>query len=67
MADQIKITVLEDGTISIDTGAISGANHASADQFLNEIAKLAGGTRETTKKKEKTMHVHNHGGLVHSH
>lgn len=67
MADQIKITILEDGTISIDTGAISGANHASADQFLGEIAKLAGGTRETQKKKEKVMHVHSHGGFVHSH
>lgn len=67
MPDIIKIEVLEDGTISVTTDKISGTNHVSAEEFLNEVEKLAGGTRETQKRKSKFAHVHSHGGVVHSH
>jgi hypothetical protein len=65
MADQIKITILEDGTISIETDAISGTNHMSADQLLKEVEKLSGGTR-TTKHKDGHA-THKHGNMIHSH
>jgi len=68
MADEIQIEILEDGTISVKTDAISQTNHYSADQFLAEIEELAGGERTTTKRKE-TAHVHQQGKRIiyHSH
>jgi hypothetical protein len=68
MPDQMKIEILEDGTISVTTDKISGTNHVSADQFLNEVAKMAGGKRETVKRKERYSHTHSHAdGHAHSH
>ena len=68
MPDTIKIEILEDGTISIDTDSISGQNHVSADSFLAEITKLSGGVRTTEKKKVKGAYaVHTHGSFIHSH
>lgn len=66
MPDKISIEVLDDGTISVTTDAISGTNHVSADEFLKEIEKAAGGVRTTQKRKERFMHSHSHGH-VHSH
>ena len=66
MSDQMKIEILEDGTISVSTDKISGTNHVSADEFLKEVAKLAGGTR-TTEKKKNHFHTHEHGGKVYAH
>lgn len=51
--DNISITVLEDGTIKIETDKISGPNHANAGQFLNEMAKIAGGPVQTARKGSK--------------
>jgi hypothetical protein len=65
MADRIKIEILEDGTLSIETEGISTKNHMSADEFLKAIEKLSGGER-TTKHKEKHA-THTHGTLIHSH
>lgn len=48
-ADQMTIEILADGTIKTTTDKISAANHASADAFLRDVARLAGG--ETTKAK----------------
>lgn len=55
MPDKIKISILPDGTIKVETGKISGANHLGAEQFLREMSKLAGG--EVTIKSK-------HGKLV---
>jgi len=51
--DTIKITVLPDGTIKVETGKISGASHLNATQFLAEMSKLAGGTVEIKSRKGK--------------
>jgi hypothetical protein len=65
MADSIKIQILEDGTVSIETDAISGKNHMSADEFLKMVEKLTGGE---SKRKAKEGHAaHTHGTLIHSH
>ena len=49
--DIINFTVLEDGTITVETESISQVNHVSADQLLEQIAKLAGGKVDTKKKE----------------
>lgn len=43
MPDQIQVTILEDGTIKVETGKVSGQNHMNAESFLREMSKLAGG------------------------
>ena len=43
MADQIKIEILEDGTIKADTGKISALNHSNAEAFMRELNTVGGG------------------------
>jgi hypothetical protein len=64
--DVIELEVLEDGTISISTGGISRQNHVSADELLEEIARLAGGPVDV-KSRSKLGHVHEHGHHEHHH
>lgn len=62
-ADTLAIEILEDGTIKTTTDAVSGANHANAEQFLKFIATLAGGETTRTRRGD----VHSHHGHSHSH
>ncbi len=62
-SDSIKITILEDGTIKMDTNRISMPNHLSAEKFILECVRLAGGT---TEAKQKHGH-HHHGTHTHTH
>lgn len=64
MADIIKVTVLEDGTIKTETDAVSMPNHQNAEAFLRDVGKLAGGLVE---RKQKHGHTHTHGTITHSH
>lgn len=57
MSDDIKMEILEDGTVSITTTSISQANHISADELMEEITKAIGG--EVVKKKNKTGYFDN--------
>ncbi len=57
MADQIKFTIEEDGTITTETDKVSPVNHKSADDFLRYVKTLAGGAVKVTKK---TPHGHSH-------
>lgn len=57
-ADQLVIEILEDGTIRTSSDAVSGANHANAEQFLKYMATLAGG--ETSRAKRSDAHQHDH-------
>lgn len=50
MADQIIITILDDGTIKVETDKISQANHMTADAFMRNLA-TAGGAQQTRKHK----------------
>lgn len=69
--DEIKITVLEDGTIKIETDRVSAANHVNAEGFIREIFKLAGGTGRRTLKTgaslQHALHVHAADGHTHEH
>lgn len=68
--DALTIEILEDGTIKTTSDAVSGANHANAEQFLKYMATLAGG--ETTRVKRADAHAHHshdhtHGDHDHDH
>ena len=67
MSDKIKITILEDGTIKLDTDQISGPQHMNAEAFLREITRLAGGKATRTLKAGAHAHTHSHHGVTHSH
>ena len=56
--------VLPDGTIRWSTDKVSPANHDSADKFLAETARLAGGATTRVAKKGTP---HHHQGVEHVH
>jgi len=59
--DNIEFEVLEDGTITTRIGgAVSDANHLSADKLLRQIETLAGG--EVSREKIAKGHSHIHQG-----
>ena len=55
--DIIDIEILEDGVISAKTDDISGTNHMSADELLNELEKCLGGKRETVHRDRPSQVV----------
>jgi len=70
--DAIKYEILEDGTITIETDKVSGKNHQSADEMLEQLAELIGGEVKIKKKKGHThahahSHSHSHKGYHHHH
>ena len=62
----MQLTILEDGTISIQTGNMAGEHHASADEFIKLVQQLAGGARETKSTREHGHH-HHHQNQEHHH
>lgn len=62
MNDELQITILEDGTIRTESGTFSPANHQSAEEFLGEVTRQAGGAMQRTKRPHKHTH-----GKIHQH
>lgn len=59
--DELTIEILPDGTIKTTTSRVSGANHSNAEQFLQHVAKLAGGDTERVRRADALHnHVHDH-------
>lgn len=58
MAAEIKITVLEDGSIKMETGEISPAQHRQADQIFKAITEGMGGAFTDEKAKGRKSHQH---------
>jgi len=68
MTDSIKWKILEDGTVSIETDAISGENHLSADELLESLAGMLGGPVEIEERKGHAhKHRHTHQKQHHQH
>lgn len=68
MSDIIEIEILDDGTIKSSTNKISMPNHAKAEMFLRDVAKLAGGkTLRESKHKNVFTVQHQNNELNHSH
>jgi len=66
MTDQIQVEILDDGTVSITTDAVSGQNHKSADELLDYLAELTGGPVKVKKRKGHVhRHVHEKGTVKH--
>lgn len=67
--DNIKITILEDGTIKTETDKVSAPNHSNAENFLSNMAKMAGG--ETKRRRRGAAEAHGHHthehGETHTH
>lgn len=49
--DQMQITVLQDGSLKIETDRISQANHMTAEAFLRNVAMVCGGKQERKHKQ----------------
>ena len=71
MSTSIDCEILEDGTISIQTGDIEEKQHLAADALLDEITELCGGVRNTTPRENtyatnffKNRKVLLHGKIV---
>ena len=59
--NEINVTILEDGTVRIETGAFEGAKHAAAEALLRHIGSELGETRRTRKPHTHTRaHHHDH-------
>jgi len=59
--DVLEIEVLQDGTIKTLTSAVSAANHQNSEQFLQMMAREAGGQTTREKREDAHRHVHSHG------
>lgn len=62
--DTISLEILEDGTITVKTSAISDGNHISADALMAQFDELMGGHVDIKKNPDAKQHVHSHS---HSH
>lgn len=58
--DQFTIRILADGTIKMQSGKVGAANHANAEQFFKEVARLSGG--ETKRERAGNVEHHHHHG-----
>ena len=65
--DVMKVTILEDGRIKTVSDPISKANHSSAEAFLLEVARLAGGPTTREKRTDVHRHPHTHEEETHHH
>jgi hypothetical protein len=70
--DLMQITILDDGTIKVETDKISQANHMTAEAFMRNISSACGGKQERRHKhgvlgaachsiKHKLGRNHSHG------
>lgn len=66
-ADIIDLTIEDDGTITIKTDSIRAEIHTSAENFVTQIKKLAGGTVKVKKVSNLHGHHHQHGDIHHHH
>lgn len=62
--DTLEIEILEDGTIKTQTDHFSAAHHQSAEEFLQEITRQAGGPMQRNRNPHKKHVGHSH---VHAH
>lgn len=60
MKNDMSITILEDGTVRIDTGEVGGPEHMAAEKMLAWLAKELGGETRRIKRQRTHHHLHNH-------
>ncbi len=66
-ANEIKMKIEKDGTITVDSDDFDEEMHLSAEKFIKEIFVALGGTPKIIEHKDP-LHTHTHtGGHVHIH
>jgi len=69
--NEIRIKVLEDGMLSIETGAFSQQVHMEADQLLERLQQLVGGDVTIEEKRPGMSRLqkglHHEGKREHRH
>jgi hypothetical protein len=60
MPDEMKIEILPDGTIKVDTGPVSAANHSTAEALLRNLQSASGGGTQTRKHKAGVLGAIHH-------
>ena len=58
MKNDMDITILEDGTVRVQTGEVGGPEHLVAEKMLAWLAKELGG--ESTRVRRGHTHHHHH-------
>jgi hypothetical protein len=59
--DELIVTILDDGTVRAESpGAISPANHGSAEAVLSMIAQSLGGETKVERTQKHHQHTHTH-------
>lgn len=64
--DSFEVEFLADGSLKITTDKVSAPNHANAENFLREVAKLCGGKTTIKHKHGVKGHTHTHTN-IHQH
>jgi hypothetical protein len=68
MSDKMRITILPDGSIKVQTDEISAPNHMEAEALLARLEELAGGKTEVEHAGHEHGHTHTHAdGTTHQH
>lgn len=57
---EMCVTILDDGTVKIETADMAGVDHVSADEFFRMMARVIGGTVTDTKIGLAQTHTHTH-------
>lgn len=55
--NEIKVTILDDGSVKIETGTFEGAKHSAAEAMLRDIGNALG---KTTRTRAPHAHHHHH-------
>lgn len=53
----LDVTILPDGRVRLETGSFAGAQHTSAEKYLQALLKELG---VSVEQKVSTGHVHHH-------
>ena len=67
MKDTFKVTVLEDGMLSIDTEEFTPQVHKEADDFVKYLSELMGGDVVVREKRSHAKHHHHSHDHIHDH
>lgn len=59
--NEFQVTVLEDGTVKVETGSVGGPEHMAAERFLVWLAEQLGGGSTRTRLSHGHVHEHAHG------
>jgi hypothetical protein len=66
--NEIRMKILKDGTVSIDTDAFEEEVHQQAEELIKETCEALGGERQVVETKRDHQHTHTHlSGHAHVH